>query len=251
MNLSLHVLYLIIKSKINTMKTLKTIVSMWLITAALPLFGQATSENITDKAVIEITGTAERDIVPDEIYITITIKERHEGKKKISIEDQEKNFKQALKSINVSLDDLSLDDANANYISVKWRKKDVITKTEYTLKVENTLMLGKVFKKLDELNILGAYVSRVSHSKILEFKKEVRIDAIKAAKEKADYLLDAIGEETGKPLKINEVTHNNLMANSLNVRSSEMYNGNISNSFTLQFKKIKLQSSIYVKFEIK
>ena len=243
------------------MKPLKTMTVLLLLTATITVFGQITTENETEKPYIEVTGTAEKEIIPDEIYIAITIKERHEGKEKITIDKQEADLKEALKSIDVSLDDLSLSDANANYIRVKWTKKDVITKTEYILKVGNALTVGKVFEKLDELKIVDAYILRVSHSKLLEFKKEVRIMAIKAAKEKADYLLTAIGEQTGKALKVNEITSNyNRDDSYLNVRearneSSSFYVDGVkmkgSDKVVIQFQKIKLQASIYVKFEIK
>ncbi len=143
---------------------------------------------------------------------------------------------------------------------MKWTKKDVITKTEYILKVGNALIVGKVFEKLDELKIVDANISKVSHSKILEFKKEVRVMAIKAAKEKADYLLKAIGEQTGNALKVYEVNSNYLRDDGyLNVRGSRSEISVInyrlemkgSDKVVIQFKKIKLQASIHVKFEIK
>ena len=129
-------------------------------------------------------------------------------------------MKEALKSIGINLDNLSLSDANANYIRVKWTKKDVITKNEYVLKVGDAITVGKVFEKLDELKIIDAKISKVSHSKIEEFKKEVRIMAIRAAKEKADYLLSAIGEQTGKPLKVYENSTYSIDNSNLNVRGS-------------------------------
>ena len=241
------------------MKTWKALTFLLLLTATA--FGQTNYETKQEQANIEVTGRAEKEIIPDEIYIAITIRERIEGRKKISIEKQETDLKKALKSINISLDDLSLSDANANYVSVKWRKKDVITKAEYILKVENALTVGKVFEKLDELKIVEAHISKVSHSKILELKKEVRVMAIKSAKEKADYLLKAIGEQTGKALKIYEENPYYMQDNTyFNVRGSKgianstVYNDDInmeqSEKLAIQFKKLKLQASIYVKFEI-
>lgn len=244
------------------MKTFKSITILLLLIATKTVFGQATSDKEIEKPYIEVTGTAEKEIIPNEIYITITIRERQEGKEKITIDKQEADLKEALKSIGVSLDNLSLSDANANYIRVKWTKKDVITKNEYVLKVGDALTIGKVFEKLDELKIVEANISRVSHSKLEEFKKEVRIMAIKAAKEKADYLLTAIGEQTGKALKVYEQSPSYKIDDAyLNVRggrseSSLYYVDGIKMSESdkdkiLQFQKIKLQSAIYVKFEIK
>ena len=236
------------------MKKAKSLTILLLI--AVTLSGQEYIVKGNEKSYIEVTGTAEKKIVPDEIFISITILERHEGKEKITIEKQESNLKEALKSIGIPIENLSLSDKNANYIKVKWTKKDVITKAEYILKVEDAISVGKVFEKLDELKIVDAVISKVSHSKIQGFKKEVRILAIKAAKEKADYLLNAIGEKTGKALIVRENTPAYLQDNAyLNmVNASGNNSGSLFNEKdkgeAIEFQKIKLQAMIYVKFEI-
>jgi len=43
--------------------------------------------------VIEVVGSAEKEIVPDEIYIAITIREPESGLDKVSIEKQEADLK--------------------------------------------------------------------------------------------------------------------------------------------------------------
>ena len=233
---------------------MKELILLFLITITMTVTGQIVKDTETKKPYIEVTGTAEQNIIPDEIYISITIRERHEGREKITIEKQETDLKEALKSIGVSLDNLSLSDKNADYIKVKWSKKDVITKAEYILKVEDAVSVGKVFEKLDEIKIVDANISKVSHSKIEEFKKEVRILAIKAAKEKADYLLVAIGEQTGKALVVREAGPFYKLEDSyLNVvqtKSNESLFENTEENKIIQFQKINLQASIYVKFKI-
>lgn len=242
----------------NALKILTTYLT--LITLTSPLLGQTTSSNEIEKPFIEVTGTAEKQIIPDKIFIGITIRERLEGKNKISIEEQEKNLKAALLDVGIDLKQLSLAMANANYIKVKWSRKDVIAKNEYILEVKNATTVGRVYEKLDELKILDAKIVRVDHSRMDEFKKEVRIMAIQAAKEKADYLLEAINEQTGKPLVIQEINafprpfENQLyaMSNRVNYRNFE---DNLveepKNEMNIEFTKLKLQSSIYAKFEIK
>ncbi|MCH8330127.1 MAG: SIMPL domain-containing protein [Bacteroidetes bacterium] len=234
------------------MKTLKTITILLLLTATTSVFAQPNKTDKIEQPFIEVTGTAENEIIPDEIYIEITLRERHEGKENITIDKQEADLKEALKSIGLDLDDLSLSDAIANYVRVKWRKKDVITKSEYVLKVNDALTVGKVFEKLDELKIEDANILRVDHSKIDSLRKEVRIMAIKAAKDKAIYLLTAIGEQIGKPLIVREsgaLPFSNL-ALPRNVGISGYYSQGYDADKVIQFQKINLRSSIYVKFEI-
>ena len=121
--------------------------------------------------------------------------ERIENKVKITIAEQETKLKTELTNLNIPLTDLSLSDANANYVKVKWTKKDVMAQSEYILKVGDATTVGSVFEKLDELKIHDANIDRVSHSKMEEYRKEVKIMAIKAAKEKAEALAARLRRE--------------------------------------------------------
>ena len=47
-------------------------------------------------------------------------------------------------------------------------------------------------------------IAKTGYSKMEELKKELKIAAIKAAKEKANYLSGAIGEHVGEAVTINE-----------------------------------------------
>tara|TARA_B100000508_G_C11461112_1_gene279295 strand:- start:311 stop:1024 length:714 start_codon:yes stop_codon:yes gene_type:complete len=237
---------------------------MIVVSSGFSTYSQTATNSHTEPGTIEVVGSAEKEIVADEIYISITIRERESGKDQITIDQQEADLKGGLQRIGVDLENLSLSDANANYLPIKWSKKDVITRKIYELKVEDALMVGKVFEVLDELKITEAHIARVSHSKVEVLKKEVRIMAIKAAKEKADYLLEAIGQTTGRALKVNEqYLENKLDAPYLNMRSmanrrpNDLYYvdglkmNSIDSDRFIQFEKIKLQSSIHVIFEIK
>lgn len=214
--------------------------------------------NGEQKPYIEVTGKAEKKIIPDEIYLSITIKERTSGKDEISVEEQEIKLRQALTDLNIPLDLLAVADAQADYIKVKWTKKDVISQSEYELKLTSAKQVAAVFSKLDEIKIDNAYISKVSHSKIKELRKEVNIEAIKNAKSKADYLLAAIGQQTGTALIINERNSEsgdyyrieNRLKTSANF-SRETAALNEKSIGAIVFKKIKLEALIYVKFEIK
>lgn len=240
------------------MKTLKSfiIASAIIISNIAIAQDQITKE---EKPFIEVNGVAEQEIIPDQIYISIIIREKYENKEKITIESQEEKLKILLKEINIPTSNLYLSDANADYVKVKFRTKDVLTKKDYTLKVSNATAVGQVFQQLEKLEINDANVSKVSHSKIDSLRKEIRIAAIKAAKNKADYLLNAIGEQTGKPFIVREnsvlnenvYTRNlNRVSNYSNTRFSEESDKSIDDE-EIQFQKIKIQSSIYVKFLIK
>ena len=231
--------------------------------AATAANGQSTAESSKDESpYIEVMGTAEKEVIPDEIFIKIIILEKFVGKEKQTVEMQEENLKSALKEIGVKLSALSLTDVHSDYIRINWTKKDVIAKKEYTLLVADAATVGQVFQQLEKLDINGAYISMINHTKLDSLRKETRILAIEAAKAKADYLLRAIGEETGKALVIQERDFQSTIPNNgLNIRGSrgdsEVYfingvkvRGNTQDKDLLQFEKIKIQAAIYVKFSI-
>ena len=168
---------------------------------SLCFFSQVTEKQVPS---IDIVGLAENEIIPDEIYVSITIRERIEGKERITLEKQENDFKETLKKIGIDLSLLSLSDANADYIKIKYKHKDVLSQMTYILKLNTAKSVGDLFSALFEIKIYDAFIQKVSHSKIEEFKKDLRILAIKNAKEKAEYLTTAIGYEIGKPIVIYE-----------------------------------------------
>lgn len=97
-------------------------------------------------------------------------------------------------------------------------------------------------------------ISRVSYSKLDGLNKEIKIMAMKSAKDKADYLLAAIGEQTGKPLVVHEKEMLSRSDNARSVRSDETENDLVkvkSSDGEIQFQKIKIQATVYVKFSIK
>lgn len=238
---------------------MKTLFISIIIFCAHSIMAQTAVTKEEQTPYIEVMGSSEKEIVPDEIYVEIVLRERFDNKLKITIEEQEKSLMKALLSIGIGLDRLTLSDANANVVKINWKKNDLINKKEYTLKLSTAQEVGAVYIELDKIEITQAHIIRVTHSKLDSLKKELRIEAIKNAKEKADYLLKAIGEQTGSPLIVKEVEKSSI--NSINNISGRGARGGMDMDKVylfepelkgvIQFQKINLHSSIYVKFGIK
>lgn len=207
-------------------------------------------------SAIEVVGTGEMELVPDEIFISFTLKERFEGKTKIEIESQEKELKKRLMKLEIDLNDLQLSDAASDYIKIKRKKSDVIASKDYILKVKTTNEIAKVFELLDEIDAFNANIQRVDHSEIEKFKNEVKMIAIKAAKIKATNLLTAIGETIGKPLLIQErETYEDqpmFRKTALMVNMAMDAAGNQEEALPeIGFQKIKLRYTVFARFAIK
>lgn len=196
---------------------------------------------------IEVTGTAEKEVMPDRIYIAITLTEKSTSDKDDSIQKQEENLRKGLTETGVGLKELYLSDAVSEITTYKKRETGIKLSREYTLVVKNAEEVKKVFKKLSDMNIKEAIISKTESSEIEKYRKEVRIAAIKVAKEKATYLLQAIGEELGKPLEIKELDANSFRT--LNISA----NGYIKEKVDVEtnFEKILVRFSYYIKYSVK
>ncbi|MFN4951098.1 MAG: SIMPL domain-containing protein [Flavobacteriales bacterium] len=239
------------------MKSYQSIVAILCISLSYSInYGQ--TKPTEEIPYIEVNGYAEKEVIPNEIYIGITLRERMENKEKVTIESQEKLLREALTTLSIPISNLSIADANADYVKVSWQKRDVLTKKEYLLKVGNATTVGKVFQELEKMKIQDGSIDHVSHSAIDSLRKQVRIEAIKAAKEKSDYLLNAIGQKTGKALIVSELENNTVSRNDLARMparaANKLYSDAVFESIDfepeIEFQKIKLSYSIYTKFTI-
>jgi len=234
------------------MKAIQIIIILFLSSTT---FSQTIKEN---KPFIEVTGRAELEISPDEIYLDISLKENIKNGKKTTLDELENCLKEELELIGVPKECLFISDINSVIAKTGWWSKEILSTGKYSLKITSPEKLKEAFKIFKKLKITDTRITKATHSKLAHYKKENRIAAIKAAKEKADYLLNAISANTGKPLKVNEANHDLQNFAQLNYINSKpnRYESSISKSKTftegiVQFENIKLTSSIYVVFEIK
>ncbi|HNU07687.1 MAG TPA: SIMPL domain-containing protein [Pyrinomonadaceae bacterium] len=209
------------------------------------------------RRVIEVTGSAETFVTPNEFTFKITIVERVDGKKKITIEDQEEALKRELAAIGVDVQkDLTIYDLTSVYVRQR-RLKDTLGSKDYRLKIYDINKIGRLQDLADKLNLSKLDLIDSTHTELAKFRKETKIEALKAAKTKADYLLAAIGERSGKPVFVREVEENdnssyrpNIYAN-VNVTSNIVRGGdNQSTDDSLNITQIKLRYEVFARFEI-
>ena len=213
----------------------------------------------TEKRVIEVTGSAEALITPNEFTFKITLVERVDGKKKITIEDQEEALKRELAAIGVEVQkDLTVFDLTSVYVRQR-RLKDTLASKDYRLKIRDLDKVGKLQDVADRNNISRLDLIDSTHTELIRFRKETKMEAIRAAKMKAEYLLGAIGERVGKPVFVREVDEENnsgfYRANA-NISSNSQSNVFVQDgqstpsTNSLNISQIKLRFEIFARFEI-
>lgn len=148
----------------------------------------------TFPSYIEVNGVAEKEIAPNEIYLSITINER-DSKGKISIDEQQRDMVAVLKKLGVKpAEQLKMLDLTSSY----FKRGNALAKAQYELKLASAVEVARVWRALDELGISQVTVQRVSHTDIEALKAEVRADAMRAARDNARALAEAIDQKAGK-----------------------------------------------------
>ncbi len=210
------------------------------------------SQNLQTSPFIEVAGTAEKEIVPDEIYIGITLREKAEGKKRMSIEEQEKLLFEELKKQAIPLNQLQLSDASSEELLLRKKTNQLISQKEYELKVSSVEEVSRALAAFDSANIKSSYIVEMTHSKLEEYRKEVKILALKAAKDKAKYLLESIDQKVGNALEVIEESNTNTSNFGSNVSANVNYTSkSVESNHNISIKPITVKFSIKAKFEIK
>lgn len=223
----------------------------------------AVSQETIKQKTVNASGIAEMEVVPDEIYVQVLLREYDKkGGAKADINTIKNDFLKAATSIGLSENDISVQGYqgwDGNFWLYKKNKKknpDLKASINYQVKLGSTKKMDELVQKLDDEATDNFFISRISHSKLQEFKKQLKIQAVKSAKEKANYLAEAINEEAGEALTINEpneippfpqpVYANRMMkAESVNMDAGNEQMPNID------FKKMKLQYEVNVVFALK
>ena len=214
-------------------------------------FGQKRSTEATpDVPFIEVTGTATKEIDPDEFFVAITLSEKSIDNRKYSIENQEEKLGQILKTLQIDADKLTLSDLSSQIIKDKKGEIGFRQTKEFILLLKTSSEVSKLFAALFEANIKQADVIKTSHTNMVAFSKEVRINAVKAAKEKAEYLVEAVGNTIGTPLQIIEEVINSNDYRTFRGRESaskELTETILSS----EFEKIVISFSYKIKYAVK
>jgi len=210
-------------------------------------------KNFIDKPFIEVTGKAEMEVVPDQIYLSIVINEK-DNKGKVVLAQAEKEMITKLNNLGIDTKkDLSVKDMSSNFKNYWIKSSEVMTSKEYQLMVINAQAAGKVMQGLEKIGISNVSIERVDHSQIEKLRLDVKVKAIKNAKEKAEVLAEAIGQKAGMGIYIQEIEYNNYVqgrAMGINFRAKAESSVVEDTVPEIEFEKIKLESQVLVRFTL-
>jgi uncharacterized protein len=208
---------------------------------------------------IEVTGFAEMEVVPDELYFSISLKEYFKDEKnqrdKVTIDILEKQLIASVAKAGLAKENLSIGNVSG-YKNWYGKKKPqlFLEGKQYILKLNNLYKTDAILADVDERGVEYVNISHVEHSKIKDLRKEIKIKALQAAKEKAIYLLESINEKVGDVLEIAELDDQYYSPQPMmaNVRMMKSMAADVAvEDSSLEYQKIKLSYKMRAVFRIK
>lgn len=221
------------------------------------LFGQSQTKNFIDQPYLEVTGSADTLLTPNEIYVEINISEK-DTKGRTSLEDLELNMYNTLKSIGINVDkDLKTSDMASNFKFYFLKGKDILKSKQYILKVPDAVIASKVFIELENLGISNTSINRVDYSDLESIRNLMRSKAIENAKIRAVSMTQPLNQTIGPAIYIADNESFNT-GNQLSGRVAGVvvtgYGLKKQSAIELpkiEFEKIKVVTNINVKFILK
>lgn len=234
------------------MKTFVVLVTLWL-SGILAISAQEDNNS----RYIEVTGSSETEIIPDEIHFMITIKEywQEEFEKKSKPEDYqtkvpvneiEHNLMNALKQAGIAPSDIQTKE-----VGDYWRErgKDFLISKTFDIKLQNPDQINRIIQTVNTKGIQSMNIGELKNKDLQEYRKQGKIEALKAARQKADYLVAAMGQKLGNVLRIVEPEERSFSyfqpQSAMSNVAIPSYDSNPEN-----FRTIKLRYQMTARFEI-
>lgn len=162
------------------------------------------SKNFIDQAYIEVSGLGDTLVTPNEIFVDVILSES-DTKDRKSIEELEQTLIAALKSIGINTEkDFVTKRFDSKFGWQSFTTKVIKTKT-YQIKVNNGLMLSKLFNTLEGAKIANTMVTKLNHTDIDNIQMKCRAKAMNKAKANAMALVAPLGQNLGPAIYINNI----------------------------------------------
>ncbi|MGX1927726.1 SIMPL domain-containing protein [Flagellimonas sp. 2504JD4-2] len=231
---------------------MKKIVSI-LIFFSFVVATSAQTKNFLDIPYLETSARVDTLVVPDKIYLNITIQEK-DSKGRKSVEEQENKMAQSLRALGIDLEkQLVIKDLSSNFKKYFLRQKDVLKSKQYSLLVYSGKKAGEVMVALEKLDIANTYLEKTEYSKMDELELELKSRAVKKAKKKAEALTTPLGQKVGAAIHILDNSYHQPQWRPRNSKISlyaETAARQEAEPLDIDFEKIKVETSVNIKFEL-
>ena len=206
---------------------------------------------------IEVTGTSEVTLVPDEIHFIIEIKEYWEEEfekrakpedyqTKVALEDIESGLRSALHGLGITDKDIRTQE-----VGDYWRERgrDFLVAKQFDITLHDFNKIDEIIGAVDTRGINSMRIGELKHKDMAQYHRQGKIDALLAARAKAEYLAEALGAILCDAIRIVEPQDASMVPR---VANYGKLMATASDASALDaFRTIKLNYSMHVWFELK
>lgn len=216
---------------------------------------------------ISVTGSAEMDVIPDEIYVQVDLREyKKKGEEKTELDKIKTEFLASCKAVGIADSNIAVASYDGYNMANIWRRRkkdpELLSSIAYQIKFTNTRLIDDLVNRLDDEATNNFSIIKTSHSKIIEYRKQLKIMAVKAAKEKALYLSESVNEQLGQAITIaepEEYTNSDVQAgrykSNVGLYEKVTVKGAMDpygiNDYGIDYRKIKLRFEVKVLYALK
>lgn len=215
---------------------------------------------------ISVTGSAEMEVIPDEIYVQVDLREyKKKGEEKTELEKIKNDFVASCRAVGIADSDIAVASYDGYNMANIWRRKkkepELLSSISYQVKFKDTKLIDDLVNRLDDEATKNFSIVRTSHSKITEYRKQLKIMAVKAAKEKAIYLSEATNEQLGAAITItepNESASSDVLSgmyksnsNVAGLVNQDKFDAYSINDYGIDYRKIKLRFEVKALYALK
>lgn len=208
-------------------------------------------KNFIDQPYIEVNGTAELEVIPVKIFLRVEIREE-DTKGRKSLEELEAQMLNALESLGLDIEkQVTVSDLSSNFKFYFLKRTDVFKNKFFSVETQTAYEAGQVISSLAKEGISNIDLEKLEYSKEEELKMEAKVKAIQNAKQKAELMLDPLGQELGGALHVQELGSPRMY--NYEVRSAKMNvqaMGEMADASDVGFEKLKFEAKVQVKFAI-
>jgi len=221
-----------------------------LLAALAALTVNSFAQNVDLRRKIEVTGIAEQEVTPDIINVSISLQEYMNGRTKVTIDQLETQLEHAVKDAGIAKEDFTINNVSAYNNSYQKKKNpDFLASKQYLIKFHDLNKFNEVLSQVDPKGIQSTNIDSYDYSKMPALKRELKIQALLAARDKATYLLNSINEKLGSVINITETDNSNYPGPRM-LYANKVMSSNTTGDSDIDFKKIKLSFQVNAVFEI-
>lgn len=199
------------------------LLSFSLILIHVSLHGQSNNRTIS------VTGYASKVVVPDQIFVSLSIQEFLEGEQKVDIRQLEDRLFSVIRQLNMEDKDIQLDNLTGYTNYAYDGKAEFLLSKTYSIVFRSLDALIQFSNRLGEMGVTTINVNNFGHSKLKDYLKDLKVQALENAEQEAEEILKITGKKLGE-----------LISLDLNQSSNESYLfSSYDNWATSSFSEIK------------